>query len=524
VLSIRSAFTIGAAGVFLGLGWAQNGPPAGSAPAAGPAVAAVPGQFKTTVQLGEPVTVMVNQYLRWLTSQKSGLDHVRLFLAGQEVVGLHSTSFAEDGELARLIFILDDEHLPPLVKIMMRKGDPIPVSVGIENSKRHLASTMTLQLNDSPRVLAVSAESNAPVTVRLERPIAVTVTGLPLWLAEQKKLDPDRGDEGHVRLFLAGHELIGVRPTVAALPDGATRLTFDMRDRIAAPEREEERRGSWASVIALVSRQNQVPVSIGIEKSVRLLPGTAVLKLNLYSNFTWLALALVPALFVAMISLGRKSDLVREIQLDDLPPGKYGCYSLARCQMAVWFFLVITAYIYITFTTGLPPSITPTILTLIGISASTGLAAAVIDNSQRNERVARHRDLSTRIRSLRNQIVELQKLPDTAAQVKEKTGQLADLRAQLATIPPPPPVRCSQGFLLDLLRDQDSVSFHRFQIVVWTVVLGVVFSWSVLRDLAMPEFDTTLLGLMGISSGTYLGFKFPDKPLPSPAPPQPAEG
>jgi hypothetical protein len=27
----------------------------------------------------------------------------------------------------------------------------------------------------------------------------------------------------------------------------------------------------------------------------------------------------------------------------------------------------------------------------------------------------------------------------------------------------------------------------------------------------MPEFDASLLTLMGISSGTYLGFKFPEK-------------
>ena len=26
----------------------------------------------------------------------------------------------------------------------------------------------------------------------------------------------------------------------------------------------------------------------------------------------------------------------------------------------------------------------------------------------------------------------------------------------------------------------------------------------------MPEFDASLLGLMGISSGTYVGFKFPE--------------
>jgi hypothetical protein len=28
----------------------------------------------------------------------------------------------------------------------------------------------------------------------------------------------------------------------------------------------------------------------------------------------------------------------------------------------------------------------------------------------------------------------------------------------------------------------------------------------------MPDFDNTLLALMGVSSGTYLGFKIPEKP------------
>ena len=41
--------------------------------------------------------------------------------------------------------------------------------------------------------------------------------------------------------------------------------------------------------------------------------------------------------------------------------------------------------------------------------------------------------------------------------------------------------------------------------------LGVIFVASVYKDLAMPEFNATLLGLMGISSGTYLGFKVPEK-------------
>jgi hypothetical protein len=34
---------------------------------------------------------------------------------------------------------------------------------------------------------------------------------------------------------------------------------------------------------------------------------------------------------------------------------------------------------------------------------------------------------------------------------------------------------------------------------------------AVWRTFAMAEFDTTTLGLLGISSGTYLGFKFPER-------------
>jgi hypothetical protein len=43
-------------------------------------------------------------------------------------------------------------------------------------------------------------------------------------------------------------------------------------------------------------------------------------------------------------------------------------------------------------------------------------------------------------------------------------------------------------------------------------VLVGTFVTAVWRTFAMPAFDATTLGLMGISSGMYLGFKFPEKP------------
>ena len=68
----------------------------------------------------------------------------------------------------------------------------------------------------------------------------------------------------------------------------------------------------------------------------------------------------------------------------------------------------------------------------------------------------------------------------------------------------------SLGWLTDVLSDSEGIDFHRFQMLVWTFVLGIVFVTKVWRDLAMPEFDTTLLGLMGLSAGTYVGLKIPE--------------
>ena len=46
-----------------------------------------------------------------------------------------------------------------------------------------------------------------------------------------------------------------------------------------------------------------------------------------------------------------------------------------------------------------------------------------------------------------------------------------------------------------------------FQMIVWTLVLGIIVVSEVLTRLMTPKFDGTSLALMGISSGTYLGFK-----------------
>ena len=96
-------------------------------------------------------------------------------------------------------------------------------------------------------------------------------------------------------------------------------------------------------------------------------------------------------------------------------------------------------------------------------------------------------------------------------QVQDRRARLALIKPQLEQLEVSADAAVSKGFIRDILRDASGYSFHRFQIFAWTLVLGIIFVSSVYNHLTMPEFSATLLGLMGLSSGTYIGFKFPEK-------------
>jgi hypothetical protein len=161
-------------------------------------------------------------------------------------------------------------------------------------------------------------------------------------------------------------------------------------------------------------------------------------------------------------------------------------FSLARVQMAWWFFLVLWGFLFITLISGNIAPIPGSILGLIGISAGTFLGAEVIDTGKRQERVAR---------------------AGQPPQPAEGEAPAAAPGAQAAT---PSTTTGLYGFFQDILSDANGVAFHRFQVVVFTLALGLIFLIRVGQQLVMPEFDNTLLGLMGISSGTYIGAKFPE--------------
>ena len=194
-------------------------------------------------------------------------------------------------------------------------------------------------------------------------------------------------------------------------------------------------------------------------------------------------------------------------------------YSLGRTQMAFWFFLVASSYLFIWAVTGQYNTITSSELILLGISASTALGSAIIsgqsedivitDDSAEIARLAA--DLSATLADIEAKKAQVEVATRGTAELAGLTRELADLQHQALQIRKAQDFMLgkSRGFLIDLVSDRQGVTIHRFQILGWTVVLGLIYVFAVIGSLSLPRFDAVTLGLMGISSGTYLGFKFP---------------
>ena len=204
----------------------------------------------------------------------------------------------------------------------------------------------------------------------------------------------------------------------------------------------------------------RVSVSVGSDQQFSIASTATNFSLEVIPRTPFLTFIVLIILALGIfIHLCRTTSLIRG---GSHPVPKERPYSLSLFQMSFWFFLVIAAYIFMWLITDELDTITESVLALIGIGAATALAATLIDQ-------------------------------------KKDTPK------------PDEPGGTSKGFLNDVLSDPAGISLHRFQMFVWTLVLGVIFVGSVYKNLEMPQFSATLLGLMGISSGTYLGFKVPEK-------------
>jgi hypothetical protein len=389
-----------------------------------------------------------------------------------------------------------------------QSGSPTPTSTPVPSPAT--SSSPTPAPAPSPKVTTVIQGH-----LELDNIIRIEVDHLAEWAA---KNDPSK-----LVPFINGRAIRGNYPE--EIHTSLNRLHFHLEitpenkevwtDLLGAPE------GTRRPVTFSVGLENHSPFDSAFDQN-HALPLTVISPV-----YGVIAFVVVLVTFILLIWLARTTNLIREPGPCPVP-GKLRPFNLGRTQMAFWFFLVYASYMTIWLITDALDTITPSLLGLMGISAGTALGEALIDSGKVNARDEQLQSLTAEKQSLEQSIPELQsQLADLSArttltpadtsnrdslnkQLQDKRMRLAEITQQIQALTPSDAAGVSKGFLRDILADSSGYSFHRFQIFAWTIVLGIIFISSVYNNLTMPEFSATLLGLMGISSGTYIGFKFPE--------------
>ncbi|HXO30694.1 MAG TPA: hypothetical protein VOA80_25370 [Thermoanaerobaculia bacterium] len=347
-----------------------------------------------------------------------------------------------------------------------------------------------------PRITRILVGSATDLGVEAEsRPahlglwLTLDVAGLDQLVAKA------RAAKKPLQLYLNGMPLNDVPPVYLNTNGKPSRVRF-------ALFRTENAKLTWSALLGRPRAQNRI-----VEASVGL-TGCAEGCADITDGFKMPLVVIRPVLMGSYLAL-LAGALWVVIRLAGTTPilrnhGPGSPWSLDRIQMAWWTLLVVSAFVFIWLISGDYGSLSNSVLGLIGISAGTGLIGAVMDHGKQ-EQVQQRKALEDEEAGL--QAGNAQPAADAAA-AAAAPRRPAEIEAQLAKLPK---LKQSKSLWIDILSDENGVSFHRLQVMIWTLVLSVIFVVSVYQRLDMPDFDNQLLALMGISNGTYLGFKLPEK-------------
>ena len=235
----------------------------------------------------------------------------------------------------------------------------------------------------------------------------------------------------------------------------------------------------------------------------------------------FVALVVVTTTILCWKTSMMRDNLVPQMRIQDRP------FSLGRLQMAIWFCVILASFVFILTVTFDMSSINSQSFVLLGISGATALGAIAIDRSKDatnpgpNDPSVISADLA---------VMGLATKEDTERlfrEARKNDAALANDKTFFPTAAVPGNAAPTLGDLLkayesrvapvrtagwrDLVNDASGPTIHRWQILIWTLLLACIYIGRVYARLETPIFDTNLLTLIGISSGVYLGFKIPEK-------------
>jgi hypothetical protein len=267
--------------------------------------------------------------------------------------------------------------------------------------------------------------------------------------------------------YLDGRALSGVTPLAVDLGQGRLQFLLHINPT---------NRDTWTHLLSPLTFQRSVRFSVGLE---HIDPFATDFTLDsqraqlIVINWRWwlAAVVIVVALSVALCGLAMHTTLLMERY--KTPGGALAHrFSLAKVQLALWFFVIFSAFLVIWLVTANVDTLNSSILSTLSISAGTALGDTFVKASG----------------------------PTTATGVVRVDNADAFLA----------PNWTARRFVRELLSDDEGCSIARFQMLAWTLALVIVFLVDVFDDLQMPVFGPELLYLLGLSTGTYVAHRVPE--------------
>lgn len=189
---------------------------------------------------------------------------------------------------------------------------------------------------------------------------------------------------------------------------------------------------------------------------------------------SFLAITGIIVIILSIILLGKYTLLLREdieddpgiiksknINLSESPKNITSPYSLEKVQLGLWTVVISCSYLYLSLFKGdcSETQTNQTALVVLGIFSGTAAITKIIHKRGSGQDITKH------------------------------------------------PNFLSDGFFNDILSDENGISIHRFQHLVWTLVGIAIYLYKVAqvtKGCTLPELSNTLLALMGISSAAFV--------------------
>jgi hypothetical protein len=403
-------------------------------------------------------------------------NHRDLYLAGNEGPPNRARSYGtgryvsdirlgwcnNDGKVIERNFFTDSLS----VTVFLQNFDGWLLAQG-HNEPRLLPADLNSEELKSYDSLRELRRASTKLTQEQEMQLQVLQSKINHWMLQERS---------NLRLMIAGHVFATIPPFDTTAPptygtgefDGETynRVVFHLE----APKDPDELE-TWRSIIRAVGTDCAAQISVarpiaGRSDALRmptLVNADAIYGLGAMSVRRQLPLvppmrqaaAAIAVIFTiaAIVSAGVGTGALRDGRATGLAQDQEAPWSLARVVFAWWITICVGSFAYLWALMGEHRNIlSKTVPLLLGIQGTTMVISAGFARTQTT--------------------------------------------------------RASQGFFSDLISEGGEPEISRLQMLVWNVVLGVVFIWQSVFEWKMPEFDATLMTLLGISSTAYVGFKF----------------